>query len=165
MVNKMLDCKDELLRHIKASLEMENENLDKFRNFRDVAQDDYTILLLTKLIKEEEEHILFLAYLQMDLKNKHDVTHEHICSRMDTVDSLLSHDSLEGITGSISEDNFDALREIVSEKEKIYKHFERLAYQSDDKTFKMVFSKMAEFEKAHYQQFASEIGIAQGLGE
>lgn len=161
----MLDCKEELLRHINASLEMENANLDKFRNFRDIAEDDYTVLLLTKLIKEEEEHILFLAYLQMDLKNKHDLTHEQICSRMDTVDTLLSHDSLEGISGNISEDNLDALREIVSEKEKIYKHFERLAYESGDKTFKMVFSKMAEFEKTHYQQFASEIGFTQGITE
>lgn len=152
-----LDCKDELIRHIRASLHKENENLDRFRNYREMADDDYTVLLLTRLIKEEEEHILLLAGLEMQLKHNPGLTHEQICSRMDTVDSILTQDTLKGISGAISENHLESIKEIIASKEDTYKHFEQLAYQSEDKTFKMVFSRMAEFEKLHYQQFLKEI--------
>ena len=152
-----MECKEEMVKHLKAAIELENQGLEKFREFAAEAKNPRARLMFERLVKDEENHVRFFGTLLMDLEKNGKLDKVTVCSRLEPLTKEDVFDSDARTNEEITDNYISALTYVIKVEEKVYLHFRELADSSEDEVFKEIFEKMADFEKEHYDSFKEEL--------
>ena len=155
-----MDAKKELIKHLKAAIELENQGIDKYREFAQSSKSHYARLLFERLIKEEESHVAFFGMMLMQLEKNKALDRARAEQALKEIDHT---EVFETGKSGISENYISALVYVVDVEERTMNYYSELADSTEDEVTREIFQNMARYEKKHYDTFKTELEYAKNV--
>jgi len=148
--------KEELNRHLKAALSLENEGVYMYNKLTKDTNNHHAKLFFEKMVTEELKHADFIKRLQKQLESNDTITEENI-SELETIKPKVINDLKD--KEKVKADYINAINSVVEFEKRAEKFYRELETKTKGNA-QRIFQILANFEKSHVTILTTELDYA-----
>lgn len=152
-------CKEDLLKHIKAAIDLEKKGIEKYSEFAAKTSSHHARLLFENLVKQEEKHVIFFEGLLKNVEDDVKLEREEVCERLEKIDAETIFKTDKNVD-EVTDNYISALVYSIEIEEKAYDYYTEISEMETNESIKSIFKLIAGYEKEHYNILKEELEYA-----
>lgn len=157
----IIATKDEMLKHLDAAIQLEQEGVKKYTEFSKETQNYYGKLMFERLTIEEEKHALILESWKEKLDKMQLEKEFAETTKLESINAVEIFPTTARTTKGITKDYISALTYAIDIEEKSSHFYKELEQLAENLELKKLFEDLSKFEQEHVHLLKTELDFVQ----